>query len=341
MTLPATGGTWADILQDSLNPLAERYWPITDVLIRDYFNADGTVFNLADPSVGLGAEGVFTPFAADGTLRSDLLITAPAPNLGFYHLGELKEDAMSITPDQTIQQTPTAQSIRSTRNVLTKLDDKIQFTAMESTPLVDALRYELPLSGGLPEYGTPGYQVKRPISDVLQARIIVLLGFDNNDGQRKAEVFPLCYTDKKGKTEMQRKNADSLELTYEPLGDPYTKSVMWICRDGQQWRAAAPGPIFSGVPVATAVTGLKATIVFPTPTGDSPFTYTVAQQSGGTGSFTASTLSGSPSVSGGNTTLTVSGLTASTAYVFQVTATDANGKSTTATNTASITSTSS
>ncbi|TDH57549.1 Ig-like domain repeat protein [Mycobacterium eburneum] len=341
MTLPATGGTWADILQDSLNPLAERYWPITDVLIRDYFNADGTVFNLADPSVGLGAEGVFTPFAADGTLRSDLLITAPATNLGFYHLGELKEDAMSITPDQTIQQTPTAQSIRSTRNVLTKLDDKIQFTAMESTPLVDALRYELPLSGGLPEYGTPGYQLKRPISDVLQARIIVLLGFDNNDGQRKAEVFPLCYTDKKGKTEMQRKNADSLELTYEPLGDPYTKSVMWICRDGQQWRAQYTGPSFAAAPVAAAVTGSKATLTFAVPSGGTaPLTYTVAQQVGGTGAFTASTLSGSPNVSNGNVTLTVSGLTSGTAYVFQVTVTDANSKAATSASSNSVTATS-
>ena len=333
MTLPATGGTWAANLEPTLQPLAVRYWQVTDVLIADYYNANGTVFNLTQPSVGLGSAGLFTPFAADGTIRGDLLIN----NGGwFYHLGELKEDTTEINPSMTVQETATAQSVRSVRNVLTKLDDKISFTPLEATPLVDYLRYELPLSGGVTPMGTSGYQLARPITDQLQERVVVLLGVDT-DGNLRSEVFPRVVGDKKGKTEFQRKNPESLELTYTPMGDPFSQSVMWVCREGKQWRALAAAPVFPNTPTATAVTGAKASIVFTTPTGDSPFTYTVSQQPGGSGAFSASTLSGSPVVGSGNTTLSVSNLTVGTTYVFQVKVTDSSGNTTTSSPTASIT----
>lgn len=326
MSLPTTGGNWATELEPTVNPLAVRYWQVTDVLIRDYYNADGTVFSLADESVGLGAEGLFTPFALDGTIRDDLLIYSAEANQGFYHLGLLKEDTTAVSPEQTVQETPTAQYVRTVRNVLTKLDDKVNFTPLEASPLVDYLHYELELSRGIPDIGTAGYQVVRPPTDQLVERIIVLLGVDGN-GQLLGKVYPRVITDKKGKTELQRKNPESLELTYSILPDPYSQASEWTCREGVQWRALGGVPKFSTTaPVATAASGAKATISFAVPTGNdmATATYAVTQQVGGTGAFTASTLQGSPTIADGTVTLTVTGLTASSNYVFVVTATGDN-----------------
>lgn len=322
MALPSTGGTWAEVLEPGLNPLAERYWQITDVLIADYFRADGTVFNLADPSVGLGTSGLFTPFAADGiSIRKDLLITSPGTNLGFYHIGLTKEDSVSVTPDQTMTSSASSQLVRPTRSVLTKLEDKIAFEPKESTPLVDYLLYELPLVN-VPALGTPNYQVPRGNTDVSVERVIVLLGVDTG-GNLLARVFPRVVTEKKAKTEFARKNPDSSMLTYQALPCPFAKAVEWKCRGGSQWLASGDFEFETFAPVATPVTGLKADIVFPTPIDiDSP-TYTVHTQLTSNGALTLATVADSSgTVSSGFTTVQITDLTASTAYhAAQVTAT--------------------
>jgi hypothetical protein len=322
MALPATGGTWEVELEPSLNPLAVRYWQVTHVLIRDYFKTDGTVFNLADPSVGLGTQGVFTPFAADNvSIRSDLLITSPGTNQGFYSLGLLKEDAISTDPSQSIQETPTSQYVRTVRNVLTKLDDKVTFTPIESSPLVDALNFELPLANGLQAVGTPGYQSLRGQTDQLVERIIVLIGIDT-DNQLLAKVYPRVVNDKKGKLSLERKNPESGELTYCVEPDPYSKQSMWLCRAGSQWLSEGDFDFLTTAPIVTPLTlGVTATVTFPTPLDITSPTYTVAVQDTPTSSFTSGTA-GSPTVSGAFTSLTLSGLTAATEInAVQVTAT--------------------
>ncbi|KLO31583.1 hypothetical protein ABW16_01745 [Mycolicibacter heraklionensis] len=336
MSLPAEGGTYTEIVEPNVNPLAQRYWQTTDVFIRDYWNPDGSTFDCSDPAVGLGNLGLLTPFAADGSIRSDLFITSDGPNLGFYHPGELEPDTTEIAPDITVQQTPTAQSVRTTRNVITKLDDALSFTPLEANPVTDALHFELPLYN-LPAIGTPGYQVKRGPMDYLQDRVIIAFGTDGS-GQLMARVLPRCQTNKKGKIDLGRKKTESGQLTFNPLFDPNTGEVMWICRDGVQWRGLGGAPTFSSTaPVATAVSGDKATVAFTTPTGDEPYTYTVLQQVGGAGEFTSATLQGSPTVNGSTTTLTVSGLTTSSAYVFKVVAEGANDQTATSTASNSIT----
>lgn len=344
MSLPETGTTWELALQPSLQPLAVRYWQITDVLICDYLSGFGNPQGVGSPnnwaaaSVGLGTKGVFTPFAADGTIREDLLVTSGSGLQAFYHIGELKEDNVEITMDLTVQETPSAQSVRTVRDVLTKLDDKLSFTPIESSPLVDQLRYELPLVNGFDAIGTAGYQLVRPVMDQLVERTIVLLGVDG-DGNLRAEVFPRVVTDKKGKVPFQRKTPESLDLSYTALPDPMTQSVMWVCREGTTWRSLGGAPDFTTTPPTATETGTTtATVEFATPTGlDAPFTYTVAQQTGGSGAFTASSLSGLPVVSGANTTLSITGLSASTAYVFQVTATGSNDATATSPNSNSVT----
>lgn len=326
MSLPPTGGTQAEILEPGLNPLNQRYWQIVYALIRDYYNADGSVFSLADPSVGLAptSDGrmLFTPFAADGiSIRSDLLASAGGSNLGLYNTGLLKPESVSITPDQTMTKTPSAQTTRTSRNVTSHLEDKIMFEPLEDSPLIRYLDYELPTINGVPPQGTPRLIIPRPNRDTPVERVLVLIGIDGN-GQLKSRVFPRIVTDKKGKIELGLKAPESSALTYEALPCPYAKAVEWSCYAGTQWNASGDFNFETNAPLVTPVTGLKANVIFPTPIDLTDPTYAVALQQTANGAFTAAT-GAAPSVSGKFTTVQISDLTASTLYnAVQVTATD-------------------
>lgn len=331
MLLPATGGTWAQLIEGGLNPTAVRYGQITDIFIRDYYNPDGTPFNMADPRYGLGLatlpDGTFTqlltPFAADGiSIRPDLLITSPGTNLGFYHLGLLKEDSIDITPDQTMQQTPSAQMVRTARNVLTKLDDKISFEPLEETPLTRYLQNELPLQN-VPALGTPNLIIPRGNTDIPQERVIIALIVDG-DGQLIARVLPRVITDKKGKEALGRKAAYTSQKTYELLPCPYSKQVEWSCYAGTQWNASGNFEFETFPPLAKPLTGgLTVSVQFPTPLDMSDDVTYTAQIESASGVLSSLTLTGEPSVVGKFTSIVGSALTAATVYKgIQVTATD-------------------
>lgn len=337
MALPATGSTDVVVLDPTVNPLNVRHWQRVFVLFRDYYKADGTVYNMADPSVGTApaslpdgtTANLFTPFAADGvSIRQDLLATAGGTNQGFYSAGYLKPDSVSVTPDQTVTQTPTAQDLRTVKNVLDKLEDKIGFEPLESNPVLQFIQYEYPLTN-VPALGTPGLIIPRGNGDVLQHRVMVLIGIDTM-GQLKAKVFPHVMSDKKAKAELGRKAPDSQALTFDVLPCPYSKHAEWTCYGGSQWNASGDFNFLTTVPTADPVTGLKVNVTFPTPVDVESPTYTAEIfSSSGTGSTL--TLSGSPTVAGGFTTIQGSSLTASTQY---------NGVQVTATGTNSVTATS-
>src|SRR5881628_3245986 len=187
MALPASGGTYAAQLQPGINPLAVRKAIITDILIRDYLNPDGTVHNLADPAVGLNTDGKFSPFAADGRLRTDLLVTASGSNLGFYHLGGLHEDGTKMGYKTDVADTMIAQSKRAVRFDVTSDNDIITIKALEGIPIVDALRYDLPLTN-LKDVGVAGYTIAKGAETALVERQVIALGFDGDN--YFAQTFP-------------------------------------------------------------------------------------------------------------------------------------------------------
>lgn len=331
MALQASGKPWAQALQPNLNPLNVRYWQVTHAIIRDY---DPTgVFNLAAPGVGLGqvftANGttanLFTPFAADNiSIRTDLLTSSSGANQGFYDLGLLKEDSQEWTLDETLTETPSAQFVRSVRNVFTKLDDKIMLVPLESGPLTDFLRYELPLAGGVPTLGTAGYGLARGNTDQTIERTLALIGIDTN-ANLISRVFPRVVTDKKGKASAGRKEPDAMPLSYSVLPDPFTGQSMWVVRAGSAWLGAGNLSFEIAPPVASPVTGLKANIVFPTPIDVLTPVYTVQSQLVLNGPFVSASVGTPITVSGGFTTVPITGLTASTMYnAVQVTATGTN-----------------
>lgn len=332
MALPSTGANYDTVLAPTLDPTKVRYGNIVHALGRDYFKADGTPNNLSDPACGVGTLGLFTPFAADNiSIREDLLWDAPGSNQGWFSFGLLKEDAQSITLDQTVQQTPSAQILRNVRSVLTKLEDKVSITPIESSDLINRLRFELPLTGWTPTDGTPGYQLARGNTDTLVERQIVLFLIDG-DGQLIAEVYPRVVTDKKGKLDMSRKNPYSMELSWDVLPDPLSRKPMWICNGGSQYLSQGNFLFETATPGVTPITGLKATVVVPTPIDVTSPTYTVALQTTSGGSFVAGTVTTpSPSVSGAYTTITIGSLVSSQLYnALKITATGGGVTATTA-----------
>jgi hypothetical protein len=327
--LPATGGNYNSVIAPSNNPLDVRYGQITAVLIRDYLDSSGNVQNLANPNAGVGTQGLFTPFAADGlTIRNDLLWNAGGTNQGWFNMGLLKEDSISVDSSFSVQETNTAQTLRTVRNVFTKLDDKIMFTTLENSDLVKRLRFNLTLSGWTPDDGTLGYQLPRGAQDVMVERQLILFLIDT-DNQLVAEVFPRVAVDKIGKVEFGRKMPYSPEgFTFSVLPDPYSQQASWLCEAGSAWVQEAEFGFISTPPTVTPATGLKATVTFPTPTDIVTPTYTAQIQTTATGAFASATVASSPapSVSGAYTTLTVTGLTSSTSYnALKVTATAATG----------------
>jgi hypothetical protein len=330
MALPNSGGTYGQILQQGINPLTVRKMIVTDLLIRDYLNPDGTVHNLADPAVGLNDDGDFSPFALDGKLRTDLL--GEAPNLGFYHLGALHEDGLEMTYNTDVAETMIAQSKRAVRFDVTADNDGITIKALEGIPLVDALRYDLPLQS-LQDVGKAGYGIRKPAETPLLERQVIALGFDGENFV--AEVFPRMSLRNRGNSSWNKADPDTMEIELGSLLCPYVGTPALRFRDGAAWRGLQGRPVFSAPPVATAVVGQLADVVFAKPTSkSSELTYVVEKSNDGGATWTTATV---VAVTGTTTiTIRVSGVTSSANWVFRVKATGTNAITSTSPFTASV-----
>lgn len=325
MALPATGGNYEQILQKGINPLKIRKALITDILIRDYLNPDGTVRDLSDPAIGLNEKGEFSPLAADGTLRSDLL---GPEGMGFYHLGSLHEDGTETKSDTSTDDTMIAQSIRAVRYDLKSDNDTVHIRAMESSPLTDALRFDQALEN-LADYGEAGYSVKKDAETQLIERQVIAIGFD--DENVFARTYPRMSLKDRGASNLNRADVDQVDITLGALLCPFVQSPMLLTRDGLAWRGLQGSPKFSAVPTAVAVAGQKANVTFVAPkSGSTSFTYKVEVSNNGT-TWSDGTIFG---VSG--TTITLTGITSSQTWYFRVVATGSNGYKATSASTTSI-----
>lgn len=319
MALPQTGTTYQAALQPTINPLGIREGVVVDVLVRDYLRTDGTVNNLADPSVGLNTNGQFSPFAADGTLRSDLL--GPS-GLGFYHVGGLNVDGIEMKSDTQTKDTYIAQSLRPVRIDVTQDADTIHIKCDESSPLVDALRFDKPLSS-LQDYGSAGYSLAKDAETQLIERQFIALGFDGEN--LFSMTYPRMALKERGTTSWKRGEVDVTDITFGALLCPYVQSPVLLSRDGAAWRGLQGAPVFGAVaPVATAVSGQKATVAFAAATSvntfatSSQYTYTVQKSSDGGTTWTSATVVSTTGTT--NLTITLSGITSSLNWIFKVTA---------------------
>lgn len=313
MPLPSTGTAWKTSGLNAYKGSRVRRGGLVAALVRDYGGA----------ATDLSPAAFSSPFALDGTLRTDLLATTASPNQGWYLVGALHKKGVDITPDIAVDNLEILQSNREIRSDITKEGGMVGFTALESTPLIDCLDYNLPLTS-LQDIGTVGYLMSKAVDADLVERQLILIRSDKAVGNPEltAYGYPRLTLDKINKRTWDKTNPDALDISFRKLLDPFAVDANLVpaaefkWREGSGWRA---GGVFGNVaPVAVAVTGAKATVTFATPAGDPPV-YTVTKTTGGTPSSAA--ILGSPAISGANTVITVQTLTVGTLYTFTVTAT--------------------
>lgn len=318
VALPATGVEWEAAY--GYNPLGIRKGIITNIIARDYH---GSLTNLADPLVGLNTDGIFTPYALDGKYRSDLLLPS-FPGGQFYDLGAIKDDGVKISTSTDVEETMIAQSRRPQRYDLTKEGDEIMFTCREDNPTVDLLRFDMPLFN-VPDIGKQGYALRKPAEgDLIERQIIA---FAEDGDHRFAYIFPRVARSKIADTQLNKKDPHEFGATYGAMLCPFAQYPVAIAREGAGWRSLGGSPIFPlPAPVATAVAGATATVVFTVPyllhdPKPDTLTYTVAKTLMPAGTpTTVATVTGTALV-GTTVTLTLSGITAASQWKFAVTAT--------------------
>lgn len=314
-----------------------RKWLFGSVLIRDW-EADGST-SMENLPV----------FLDDGELNPDLLLPVSQGGYGFYDVGNISDNGVEFNPQFTTDETPIWQSRRSQRTDITRDDEEISFSMMDSTPLTDYLWWNLPIgswgSGEVPTMGVDEYAVTKPYYSDLQMRQLLIIGVDgavgpNGQAEYIAELRPRVSLQKKSRKQWHAKNVDVTELTWTVHVDPHSGFDSKVLRGGAIWLGEGGdlvAPADKTVTATAAGTG-KATLVFDAPTGAlPPYTYTVKQKTGGT--TTTASLQGSPVVNNGEVTLTVTGLVASSSYTFTVTASSGNGSTVTYTVTSSVTAT--
>jgi hypothetical protein len=127
MAAPSTGVTWVN------SGLAE--------MVRDY----------AGSATDLSPGGTFgSPFALDGQIRNDLLITTPvsvsATNCGFWLGGALDPNGVSRKPKVTSDYLMILQSNSPIRSDIQEESKTVVFRCFQNKPLLDRLRMNKPLS---------------------------------------------------------------------------------------------------------------------------------------------------------------------------------------------------
>ena len=288
------------------------------VLIRDYAQANTSLTG-------------FTPFSStDGNLVTTLFSgTYPWTDLGY-----LDESGPKFAPKVTTELTKVMQTRRPVRADYTEDSEEISMTLMESNGVTDALTQNKPLSDVIP-IGSTAYAYGRPVElDLIYRQLLcILVDSTGSNTYYAVRGYPCVTLTSIGTRTWNPKKPDSVEVKFQSFSDPYTVSndgvagaPLLIFRDDPGWRtqgSQAVWPLPQTAPVATAVTGAKATVALTVPTGPgTTFTYEVIQTLNGVP--TLSTLVGSPTGSP-TVTITVGSLTVGSVYTFNVIATPTNG----------------
>lgn len=318
------GALWPTLFrgdEDNIRKILYQSWLIRD---WDFANTSLTGFSPFNPS--------------DGNLITTLF-SSSNPGGAWNDVGYLGAKGPQFTPKLQTKTVMTAQSRWPARYDYTGQSEEIGATLLESNPVVDALLNNQALST-LQEVGAPGYASSAPVELDLRWRQAMFIGVDGRSGRNyyTVRLYPKVLITDFGNVPWNVDDAAGLPIKAVCIPDDYsippanpdgtinTGSPRWILRDGPGWRLQGESDFeigFPTPPVAAPVTGLKATVAFNTPAGlINPVTYTALKQTGGTGAFSSATITGSPTVSGNTTTITISGLTASTQYAFEVVATD-------------------
>lgn len=191
MAAPSTGVTWVN------SGLA--------VLVRDY----------ACSATDLSPGGTFgSPFALDGQIRNDPLITTPvsvsATNCGFWLVGAIDPNGVFRKPKVTSDDLMILQSNSPIRSDIQEESKTVVFSCFQIKPLLDRLRMNKPLST-VEDVGTTSYFQGKPASNPFVERQLILTRSDRAGGLEEptAEPYPRAVLKDGGEAVMDKKNADA------------------------------------------------------------------------------------------------------------------------------------
>lgn len=310
-----TGELWTSLYTGDSTRI--RKWLYGSVLIRDW---------ASDGSTSMSG---FTPFDPDNNIKATLLSDS-FPGGRFYELGALSEDGVEMTPKFATDETKIWQSRRMQRSDITQDDEEIMFTAMESKPLIDALRNNRPLSS-LAEVGTIGYRATKPLTTDTIFRQIVVIAVDGTVGNAEyiAELRPRVALSKVGKRGFSAKKADSTELTFNVFPDPASGFAADTLRSGPSWVASGGPVLWSPTQVAPVVSSLlaggKGTVTLAAPVSlNGPWSFAVKVDGTTTATLDTTFNAVGYQVVSGVVTIKVTGVTAG-AHVLTVVATGSDG----------------
>lgn len=338
MAQPTTGVSYKASGLAYLNKLRVRRGPRWSVAVRDY---GGAATNIS-PGSAFGA-----PMAADGNWRDDLFaivknaagkwVYNTRPNLGFYPMGYIHPDGIERAPKITSDPLEGLQTIDPVRVDMQKRDKTLVFTPLERNPVVDAIRYNLPLVNVLERAAGVGTYFAGEGSEDDQLRRQVIVFHEDRQGglsERNAFPFPMCVLTDLGSEKGNKKDADAAKFTLSREIDPWFVDADGVPLVDGRWTSGdlwdqdeTPGLTFvPPAPVATPTAATTANLVFPAPIGGvSPYTYTAQKSASADMSSPSAATVGSTTVVNGLVTLAITGLTTGTTSYFRVSTTDDDG----------------
>lgn len=205
------------------------------VLVRDYVGQSTALTS-------------YSPFdAASGNLS-----TSVNNSDGWQDVGIIDENGVQFDPKYTTEDIKAWQSRQIQRTDITEDQVDFNFTCLESTPIVDALEYQIPLAQ-MGELGEVGYTITKSITPTLVNRQILVVGVDYNTGQPEyfAYLFPLVKMIKPDKFDISEKNPYQMMLNWSSYVDPWSGFAVRLYREGPAWRNAAGTTTTPGAPQAT------------------------------------------------------------------------------------------
>lgn len=335
MAQPSTGVDFKAAGHAYLNSLLVRRGGRWSIAVRDY---GGSATNISPGS------SFASPIAVDGTWRGDMYAVVKnaagqwvyntATNLGFYPLGFVHPDGIERAPKITSDPLEGLQSLDPIRVDMQKRDKTLVFTPFERSPIVDALRFNQPLTGVLERAaGTGTYFAGESTDDEPLRRQVIVLHEDKQGGLSALNAFPYprCVLTDLGSEKGNKKDADAAKFTLSREICPFFVDSSGIPLLDGRWSAGTiwdqnviPGLTFTPpAPVATPTAATTASLVFTAPIGGtSPYTYTVQKSAAAAMTSPSSATVGTTTVTSGVVTLALTGLITSTTSYFQVTVTD-------------------
>ncbi|MFD9614885.1 hypothetical protein ACFWWS_36525 [Streptomyces sp. NPDC059083] len=234
------------------------------ILVRDY-----------DPTKPLTN---YTPFdTTTGNWSSTLLTTD-----GFQAIGYTDENGLEFTPTLQTADTKAWQARQKLFTDITEDSEAAMFTAIQRSPIVEALETNLPLAA-MGSRGQAGYQYTKPKVTVPIARQFIFGSICTSayGVSGWARIYPRALMIKPDKMVHNAKTEANSKLTIESYPDGPAGFAVRTLRDGPGWRALGGTTSTPGTPTATAGGTGVASLTFTAPTSQNgPFTYNVFVDAG-------------------------------------------------------------